>query len=493
MARHDHVAAAISWGQSSTPDSFETIQNATTDTAIANNAPVTTLITPSPAALATRRTGFGRRYSVVGISSNGITSGTRLRGSRRIALAVLRRPANTAAAMASPTIQAARVENSVTDTTERSVLTAPPAGPARPPSARQQLWAVPLLTVAGLIVLAVLGASAWPTRWIETAPGDAKTVADRLEIIDAQTFDSGELLFVTAGGAELTPLMAFVGWVDPVVDVHTCEQVGRCGVPRGQIRQRNLAAMSSAKQIAEYVALSRLGYEATLDPGPAQVNNDFTAAECPADSPADAACRVLAFGDTIIAVDGEPTPTIVELADAIAAHQPGDVVTLTVTPLDSVEPIDKQVALIADPNDASRTIVGFTPRDTRTVSVPVTVDVDTGDVGGPSAGLAFTLALIDALTPGSLTGDTTIAVTGTIDAEGNVGAIGSLPQKADAIRRAGASLFIVPVGQSDEDLVRAREIAGDGVQIVTVATLDEALQAIADHGGQQDPLAAAPS
>jgi PDZ domain-containing protein len=251
--------------------------------------------------------------------------------------------------------------------------------------------------------------------------------------------------------------------------------------------------MSSAKQIAEYVALSRLGYEATLNPGPAQVNNDFTPAECPADSPADAACMVLAFGDTIIAVDGEPTPTIVELADAISAHQPGDVVTLTVTPLDSVEPIDKQVALIADPNDASRTIVGFTPRDTRTVTVPVTVDVDTGDVGGPSAGLAFTLALIDALTPGSLTGDTRIAVTGTIDADGNVGAIGSLPQKADAIRRAGASLFIVPVGQSDEDLARAREIAGDGVQIVTVATLDEALQAIADHGGQQDPLAAAPS
>jgi hypothetical protein len=234
MARHDHVAAAISWGQSRTPDSFETIQNATSDTAIANKAPVTTLMTPSPAALATRRTGFGRRYNVVGISSNGITSGTRLRGSRRIALAVLRRPANTAAAMASPTIQAARVENSVTDTTERSVLTAPPAGPARPPSVRQQLWAVPLLTVAGLIVLTVLGASAWPTRWIETAPGDARTVADRLVITDAQTFDSGELLFVTAGGAELTPLMAFVGWVDPVVDVHTCEQVGRCGVPSAE-------------------------------------------------------------------------------------------------------------------------------------------------------------------------------------------------------------------------------------------------------------------
>jgi PDZ domain-containing protein len=395
--------------------------------------------------------------------------------------------------MASPTIQAARVENSVTDTTERSVLTAPPAGPARPPSLRQQLWAIPLLTIAGLIVATVFVASVWPTRWYETAPGDAKRVADRLSIADAQTYDSGDILFVTAGGAAMTPLMAFVGWVDPVVDVRTCEQAGVCGVPRDQIRQRNLGAMTSAKQIAEYVALSRLGYEATLNPGPAQVNNDFGAAECPADAPADAACRVLAFGDTIIAVDGEATPTIVELSAAISAHQPGDVVTLTVTPLESTQPVDKQVQLIADPNDASRTIVGFTPRDTRTVTVPVTVEVDTGDVGGPSAGLAFTLALIDALTPGSLTGDTKVAVTGTIDADGTVGAIGSLPQKADAIRRAGATLFIVPAGQGADELARAREIAGDGVEIVTVANLDEALQVIADHGGQQDPLAAAPS
>lgn len=460
---------------------------------MANTAPITTPITPRPAALARRRTGFGRRYSVVGISSNGITSGTRLRGSRRIALAVFRRPANTTAAMASPTIQAARVENSVTDTTERSVLTPSTREPARPPSLRQQLWAIPLLTVAGLIVLTVFAASAWPARWIETAPGDARRVADRLRVTDAETFESGDILFVTAGGAELTPLMAFVGWVDPVVDVHTCEQVGTCGVPRNQIRQRNLGAMTSAKQIAEYVALSRLGFDATLNLGPVQVNNDFSATECPADTPADYACRVLAFGDTIIAVDGEATPTVAELAAVIATHRPGDVVTVTVTPLDSTATVDKQVQLIADPNDPTRTIVGFSPRDTRTVSVPVTVDIDTDQIGGPSAGLAFTLALIDALTPGRLTGDTKVAVTGTIDAEGNVGAIGSLPQKADAVRRAGAEVFLVPAGQSEAELARAREIAGDGVEIVTVATLEDALQVIADHGGQADPLATAPS
>lgn len=374
----------------------------------------------------------------------------------------------------------------MTDTATASVATDPAAGPARPPSLRHQLWAIPLLTIAALVVLTVLVVSIWPATWFVTAPGNASSVARRLDILDAQTYETGDILFVTAGGAELNPLMAFMGWVDPVVDVFTCEQVGRCGVPQRQTRVLNLGKMATAKQIAEYVALSRLGFDATLDIGPAQVEG-FDPALCPNDAPADRACRVLEVGDTIVAIDGEATPTLEDLAPIVAGHQPGDVVTLTVVPYQSSQQVDRQVALVADPSDATRTIIGFSPRDTRTVSVPVTVDIDTDQIGGPSAGLAFTLAMIDALTPGKLTGDTKVAVTGTIDVNGNVGAIGALPQKADAVRRAGATLFLVPAGQSDAELARAREIAGPGVEIVTVATLDEALEVIAAHGGQPNP------
>jgi PDZ domain-containing protein len=348
-----------------------------------------------------------------------------------------------------------------------------------------------MLTVAALIVVAVFAASAWPTKWYETAPGSASLVKSRLEISDAETYDdTGQILFVTAGGAPLTPFMAFVGWLDPVVDVRTCKQAGVCGVPQQQIHQVNLGAMASAKQIAEYVALSRLGFDATLDEGSAQVDG-FDPSLCPADAAPDTACKVLDVGDTIVAVDGEPTATLSDVAAAIAPHKPGDTVTLTVTPYQSTDRVDKQVTLVAAPDDATRTIIGFSPRDTRTVSVPVTVDIDTAEIGGPSAGLAFTLALIDALTPGPLTGDTKVAVTGTIDAEGNVGAIGALPQKADAVRRSGATLFLVPAGQGADELARAREVAGPGVEIETVATLDDALAAIAAHGGQENPLPAA--
>ncbi len=75
---------------------------------------------------------------------------------------------------------------------------------------------------------------------------------------------------------------------------------------------------------------------------------------------------------------------------------------------------------------------------------PVDVKIDPGAVSGPSAGLAFTLTIIDELTPGSLTGGKKVAVTGTMDLGGNVGEVGGVPQKTAAALDAGAKLFLVP-------------------------------------------------
>ena len=76
------------------------------------------------------------------------------------------------------------------------------------------------------------------------------------------------------------------------------------------------------------------------------------------------------------------------------------------------------------------------------------MDIDSGAVGGPSAGLAFTLGVMDVLTPGELTGGKLVAVTGTIDSDGSVGPIGGLVHKVDAARHAGATLFLVPATQT---------------------------------------------
>ena len=141
-------------------------------------------------------------------------------------------------------------------------------------------------------------------------------------------------------------------------------------------------------------------------------------------------------------------------------------------------PTTVEVELIASPDDPDRTIIGFVPFDTASVELPFEIDIDTGSIGGPSAGLAFTLTLIDELSAGDLTGGADVAVTGEIGLDGTVGAIGGLRQKVSAVRQAGVDHFLVPTAQGEEQIARAREIAGDDVEIIPVATLDEALAAL---------------
>jgi PDZ domain-containing protein len=107
--------------------------------------------------------------------------------------------------------------------------------------------------------------------------------------------------------------------------------------------------------------------------------------------------------------------------------------------------------------------------------------------------LAFTLTLIDKLSPGDLMGGLPIAVTGTIGINGEVGAIGGLTSKASAVLQSGAKYFLVPTAQGPEDIANARKVVGDKVEIIPVATLDEALAALHRLGGDPAPPDASPT
>ena len=88
--------------------------------------------------------------------------------------------------------------------------------------------------------------------------------------------------------------------------------------------------------------------------------------------------------------------------------------------------------------------LGIEPEDQVDFTYPFPVTIDVTNIGGPSAGLAMTLGVIDALTSGSLTGGHTVAATGTMDSQGNVGDVGGVAQKTVAVENAGASIFLVP-------------------------------------------------
>lgn len=363
----------------------------------------------------------------------------------------------------------------------------------RSPSIRSQVVAIPLVTVGFLVVIAVCVAMVVPLQRYQSAPGRAQDVTSRLQIsgTDRQLYapDNG-VQFVTALGTELTPLQAFMGWVDPYVDVLTCEErFGTCEPSLN--REIQLGAMTTAKEIASYVALTYLGIEAELLEGPAQVGG-FDPDLCPANASEKRACRVLSVGDVITGIDigngDRPVAVISQLGEVLAEATAGDIASLTVQPLDPASRERKvEVELLASPDDPDRVLIGFNPRDTRTVSLPFAIDIDTDRIGGPSAGLSFVLALIDVLTPGELAPQGGVAATGTIAADGRIGPIGLLVQKVIAVKQTGVRYFLVPTAQGEAELQRARDVAGTDVEIIAVSTLDEAVSAIAALSGIDPP------
>jgi PDZ domain-containing protein len=375
---------------------------------------------------------------------------------------------------------------------EVSVPLPPPSLPA---DVRTLRVALPLITISWLVLLTVVVmASVRIQRW-EIAPGEAMTVSSRIGFMPTKEGDAvpqryvadNGIRFVTAFGGQLSILDSILGWLDPYVRVDTYTEHFGEQTPTSS-RRLGFQAMTGAKQIAEYVAMSKVGLEATLEEGPILVEQ-VICQDAPSEN---SACVNLQVGEQITHINGVETQTLSLLAAQMKNRKVGESVVLTVLPYvapneeSERKPKKVTVTLMANPDD-ERAIVGFIPADTRVTSLPFDVNISTTDIGGPSAGLAFTLALLDELTEGNLMGKGRVAATGTMDENQNVGAIGALEQKAVAVRDAGVTLFLVPAGQSPDEMKAARAAAGSGVRIVQVGTLDDALKELRRNGGSTLP------
>ncbi|MDN5918757.1 MAG: PDZ domain-containing protein [Pseudonocardia sp.] len=187
-----------------------------------------------------------------------------------------------------------------------------------------------------------------------------------------------------------------------------------------------------------------------------------------ADSPSSG---VLAEGDQIVAVAGSPISSVPMLLETLRAARPGAPLAMRIKRGD--DPVrDVTVTPGAYPGDPARAFLGITP-----ATAPADGDrlsITLGDVGGPSAGLMFTLALIDKLTPGELTGGRFIAGTGTITPEGTVGPISGIRFKMLKASEVGAQTFLVPA----DNCVEAAADAPDGLQLARVGTVGDAVTAL---------------
>ena len=400
--------------------------------------------------------------------------------------------------MAKPAIHAARVVKTVSDTQQPMVPAEPVVGVA--PNPVHRFWAFPLAGVSIVVLTAILLGSFFTasrisevTKPYAIVPSDAEEVQSHVDLQDVESYPvDGDILFVTIRQPELSLLSWLMFRGDDDIQLRTYEEVYGTRTPQ-QVQTRGRRQMFTAQQAAEFVALSKLGFPVDKDPI-VLIDQIVCLVAPPEGQPCDPddeapVGRVLQADDELLSIDGAPVTTIDDIVAALAGKQPGDQVDVEYNRLSVDGTQTGTVELIESPDDPTRTIMGIVPaEDNRITNSPFPIEFNLAGVGGPSAGLAFTLTLIDELTPGSLTGGNTVAVTGEINVDGEVGAIGGLAQKASAVRQTGTKYFLVPAGQSEDSIAAAREVVGDDVTIIPVATLDEALQALAGLGGNADDI-----
>ena len=416
--------------------------------------------------------------------------------------------------MARTAIQAVAMVSSLVDTQQPIVMEQ--RSEVRPPSRKHLGWAIPLsvlgfTALAGVMVSAVLPSrivaskrdceerneatvctKTGPSEKVQFAvvPAEAQAVEPLLNITGPATFASkGQVLFVTVRTPELSLLQWWVGRDSPAVDEKSYGDLYATETPQQQTT-RGQRDMRTAKETAEYVALKKLGFDAQLTPGEVVIEHlvcleaSDDGRRCDKYAPSD---QLLDPNDKLLKVDGVSLKVVDDLAPILAKHKPGDKVAIEYER--GGTPGSGEVELIASPDEPERTIIGFLPTDTSKVTLPdnVKIDIDTESIGGPSAGLAFTLTLIDELSEGDLLGGQRVAITGTININGEVGAIGGLPSKASAVLQAGAKYFLVPKSQGDRDIAAARTVVANDVEIIPVATVEEALAALVRIGGDALP------
>ncbi len=329
----------------------------------------------------------------------------------------------------------------------------------------------------GLLVSAVVGAAVLPVPYVAIRPGSVRPVTDQVLVEGTESYAPAESIAYTTGNVGGTTLLeAFAGWLDDSVDVLPEERV-RGDRSAAESRRYNAQLMDTSKLVAIAVALRHLGHEVTINTAGTVVRQII------ADSPAEA---VLHLDDVIVAVDGAPVDAPDEVGALLQTGGPGASHVLTVErPAGSDNRVEVTVATIAAPDEPTRAVIGIAPED-RIVGFdfPVDVTIDSGNVGGPSAGLAFTLAVLDVLTPGELTGGRRVAVTGTMSLDGTVGPVGGAAQKAITVRDAGYEVFLVPPDELDE----VRTAIGDDLEVIAVGTLSAALDALDSLGGNARSL-----
>jgi Lon-like protease len=337
-----------------------------------------------------------------------------------------------------------------------------------------------------ILVLGMVGAFI-PVPYVALRPGPTTDTLGQLgkvpliQISGARTYPkAGHLNFVTVAyqggpGNRIDLFTALRGWLDPDVAIVPEEAIFPKNVSTKKVEQENTEEMASSQESATAAALHELHIATTTTVVVDSVQQGMPAA------------GKLNPGDQIVAVDGVKIKQVPDVSTVIGKHKAGQRVKFTVRRGGKDTPVEITTVASTDKTTPGRPVVGVVLREK--FQFPVQVKISVGDVGGPSAGLMFSLGIYDKLSPTELTGGKFIAGTGTITPEGQVGPIGGIQQKMVAARHAGATVFLTPT-QNCADALASKP---KGLRLVRVDSMHGALQALTALRTGQGAVPACPA
>ena len=305
-----------------------------------------------------------------------------------------------------------------------------------------------------------------PSGYYLFVPDVAHPVAPLVRVAGAKPKPSeGTLYFVDVHEIQASEFDVLFQWLHPHSTKVPESQLLPPGQNNAQYIQGTFRQMAASQKIAGAVAERELGYPVVAR------NNGVVVSSVYGGIPATAKVYP---ADIIVAANDKPTITTAALKAVIETLEPGDVVHLTIRR--GSKTVHEDVKTVADPGDKRRAIIGIFIEQSAEIHLPVKVSIDAEGIGGPSAGLAFTLEVMRKL-GADVTHGYRIAVTGTISLDGSVGPIGGIKQKTYGVRDAGAQVFLVP--KADDNAREAKRYAGPDLKVISVTSLKQALRALA--------------
>lgn len=328
------------------------------------------------------------------------------------------------------------------------------------------------IVVCVLLVALFTVAAFLPVPYVTMSPGptiDVLGEAHGKSIVDVEghrTYPpTGQLrlttVSVTSPSREITLLEAMAAWFDGTRAVYPRDVIYPPDQSVEDVQQESSVQMVSSQDTAVAAALTELGYHLPVQVEVLAVRKG---------SPADGKLRAR---DRILSVNGVRMHDVAQVSKAVQRSGIGAPAEIVVRRDGATRHVT--VTTVASEDDPDRAIVGVTVGVGYDFPFDVSVRLNE-EIGGPSAGLIFSLAVYDYLTPGGLTGGNEVAGTGTIDEHGAVGPIGGIQQKIVAAADAGASVFLVPPANCAAAL--GADVKKDEIRLVKAPTMHSAVRSL---------------